>query len=59
LSISDVSNSGRNEETGNHVISMIGAKSKELIIYEDKMYGVNDEPWITTEDYGSRGRRDS
>jgi len=44
------------KKAGNHVISIIGARSKELLIYEDEMRSVSDELWITTDD-GSRGRR--
>jgi len=44
------------KKAGNHVISIIGAKSTELLIYEDKMRSASDELWITTDD-GSRGRR--
>lgn len=40
----------------NHVISIIGVKSKELLIYEDKMRSVSDELRITT-DNGSKGRK--
>ncbi len=45
------------KEGGNRVIGIIGAKSKELIILEDKMRSVCDELYITTDDgsYGERG----
>lgn len=44
------------KKTGNKVISIIGAKSKELLIYMEEMRGVSDELRITTDD-GSEGRR--
>lgn len=44
------------KKAGNYVISIIGARSKELLIYEDKMHNVSDELRITTDD-GSRGRK--
>ncbi len=42
---------------GNHVISIIGARSKEVIILEDEMKAVSDEMVITTDDgsYGFKG----
>lgn len=43
-------------ELGNKVISIIGARSKDLIIYEDKMRDVSDELIITTDD-GSAGQK--
>lgn len=44
------------KEKGNRVISIIGARSKELLILEDEMREVSDELHITTDD-GSYGRR--
>lgn len=44
------------KKVGNHVISIIGARSKELLIYIDKMRSVSDELRITTDD-GSMGRK--
>ncbi len=44
------------KEAGNHVISIIGARTKELIFWEDKMRAVSDEITICTDD-GSYGRK--
>jgi len=41
-------------EAGNRVISIIGARSKDLMFFEDKMQAVSDELHITTDD-GSCG----
>ncbi len=45
------------KKAGNKVISIIGARSKELLFYEDKMKAVSDELCITTDDgsYGTKG----
>jgi ferredoxin--NADP+ reductase len=43
------------QEVGNHVISIIGARTKELLILEEEMKNVSDELFITTDD-GSYGR---
>src|SRR3990172_4715987 len=43
------------KEAGNRVISILGARSKELLIYEAKMAQASHEVRITTDD-GSRGR---
>ncbi len=42
---------------GNHVISIIGARTKELLIMESQMREVSDEFSITTDDgsYGQKG----
>lgn len=45
------------KEAGNHVISIMGARTKELLFWEDKMRAVSDELIVTTDD-GSRGRKD-
>ncbi len=45
------------KEAGNYVISIIGARTKELLLWEDKMRGVSDELIVTTDD-GSYGRKD-
>ena len=42
------------KDIGNKVISIIGARSKELLILEDQMANVSDEIYITTDD-GSKG----
>jgi len=44
------------KEAGNIVISIIGARMKNLIFWEDKMRSVSDELIITTDD-GSYGRK--
>jgi len=43
-------------EAGNQVISIIGARTKELLLWEDKMRAVSDELIVTTDD-GSHGRK--
>ena len=43
-------------EIGNRVISIIGARTRELVIWEDKIASVSDELYITTDD-GSYGRK--
>lgn len=44
------------KEAGNKVLSIIGARMKDLIFWEDKMRNVSDELIITTDD-GSHGRK--
>jgi NAD(P)H-flavin reductase len=44
------------KEAGNTVISIIGARTKDLIFWEDKMRDVSDELIIVTDD-GSHGRK--
>ncbi|MBI5075273.1 MAG: sulfide/dihydroorotate dehydrogenase-like FAD/NAD-binding protein [Nitrospirae bacterium] len=43
-------------EAGNKVISIIGARTKELLFWEEKMRAVSDELIICTDD-GSHGRK--
>jgi ferredoxin--NADP+ reductase len=43
-------------EAGNEVISIIGARSKELLFWEDKMAAASDELIVCTDD-GSYGRK--
>jgi len=43
-------------EAGNHVISIIGARNKGLLFWEDKMRSVSDELIVCTDD-GSYGRK--
>ena len=43
------------KEIGNHVISIIGARTKELLIMEEEMKNVSNEFFVTTDD-GSYGR---
>jgi ferredoxin--NADP+ reductase len=42
------------KEAGNYVITINGARSKELVILENEMKAISDESYITTDD-GSRG----
>ena len=44
------------KEAGNTVISIIGARTKELLFWEDKMRAVSDELIVCTDD-GSYGRK--
>ena len=43
-------------DAGNKVISIVGARSKDLIFWEDKMRSVSDELIVVTDD-GSYGRK--
>ncbi|MBE3584690.1 sulfide/dihydroorotate dehydrogenase-like FAD/NAD-binding protein [Desulfofundulus thermocisternus] len=38
------------KEAGNHVISIIGARSKDLLFWEDRMREVSSELFVTTDD---------
>ncbi len=44
------------KEKGNHVISILGARTKDLLFWEDELRQVSDELIITTDD-GSYGRK--
>jgi NAD(P)H-flavin reductase len=44
------------KESGNHVTTILGAKTKALLILEDKLRSVSDELHVTTDD-GSYGRK--
>ena len=44
------------KEAGNRVTSIIGARTRDLIIFEDEMRRVSDELYITTDD-GSKGEK--
>lgn len=44
------------KQKGNHVISILGARTKNLLILEKEMRSVSDEVYITTDD-GSCGRK--
>ena len=48
---------GEMKKLGNRVISIIGARSKDLLIFEDEIKKVSDELHITTDDgsYGKKG----
>ena len=41
-------------ETGNRVITIIGARNKDLLIFEDELKSVSDELYVSTDD-GSKG----
>ncbi|NJE84999.1 sulfide/dihydroorotate dehydrogenase-like FAD/NAD-binding protein [Thermococcus sp. CX2] len=45
------------KEAGNHVISILGFRTKELVFWEDKLAEVSDEVIVTTNDgsYGMKG----
>ena len=47
------------KEAGNHVISIVGARNKELVILEQEIGAISDELLITTDDgsYGAQGLR--
>jgi ferredoxin--NADP+ reductase len=44
------------KEAGNHIISIIGARNRELLFWEDEMRAVSDEFIVCTDD-GSYGRK--
>ena len=44
------------KQAGNHVISIIGARSRSLLFWEDRMADYSDELFICTDD-GSAGRK--
>jgi len=44
------------KEKGNYVISILGARNKELLFWEDKFAQISDEVIITTDD-GSAGKK--
>ena len=45
------------KRAGNKVISIVGARSKELLVLEDEVRAVSDETYIVTDDgsYGDKG----
>ena len=45
------------KKAGNHVIAIIGARSRQLVILEEEMRGVSDELYVMTDDgsYGEKG----
>ena len=45
------------KETGNHIISIVGARTKDLVMLEEDFRRVSDELHITTDDgtYGKKG----
>jgi ferredoxin--NADP+ reductase len=44
------------KEAGNTIMTIVGARSKDLVILEDEMKGCSDELFVTTDD-GSYGRK--
>jgi ferredoxin--NADP+ reductase len=44
------------KQAGNHVVSIIGARNKDLLFWEDRMRSVSDEITVCTDD-GSHGRK--
>jgi ferredoxin--NADP+ reductase len=44
-------------EAGNHVISILGGRSRDLVILEDEIRAISDEVFVTTDDgsYGTKG----
>jgi ferredoxin/flavodoxin---NADP+ reductase len=44
------------KESGNIVVSIMGARNKDLFILEDEMYAVSDEVFFTSDD-GSKGQK--
>src|SRR5271167_2450508 len=45
------------KRAGNKVISIVGARSKDLLVLEDEVRAVSDETWVVTDDgsYGDKG----
>lgn len=43
-------------EAGNHVISILGGRTRDLVILEDEVRAISDELFVTTDD-GSYGRK--
>ncbi len=43
-------------DAGNHVISILGGRSKDLVLLEPEIHAISDELIVTTDD-GSRGRK--
>src|SRR6516165_3921434 len=43
-------------EAGNHVISILGGRSRELVLLENEIGAISDEVFVTTDD-GSYGRK--
>ena len=45
------------KDAGNYVIGIIGARNRDLLIFEDDMRGICDELYVTTDDgsYGIKG----
>jgi NAD(P)H-flavin reductase len=46
------------KEKGNYVISIIGARNKDILILEDEMRKVSDELYVTTDDGSYKSARD-
>jgi ferredoxin--NADP+ reductase len=43
-------------QAGNHVISILGGRSRDLVILEEEIRAISDEVFVTTDD-GSQGRK--
>jgi ferredoxin/flavodoxin---NADP+ reductase len=43
-------------EAGNHVIAVLGGRSRDLVLLEPEVRAISDEVFVTTDD-GSRGRK--
>src|SRR6516162_4015794 len=43
-------------EVGNHVVSILGGRSRDLVILEDEIRAISDEVFVTTDD-GSHGQK--
>jgi ferredoxin--NADP+ reductase len=43
-------------EAGNHVVSILGGRSRDLVLLEDEIRAISDELFVTTDD-GSYGRK--
>src|SRR6516162_1797206 len=43
-------------EAGNHVVSVLGGRTKDLVLLESEIAAISDELFVTTDD-GSRGRK--
>ncbi|MCL4534863.1 MAG: sulfide/dihydroorotate dehydrogenase-like FAD/NAD-binding protein [Bacteroidetes bacterium] len=44
------------KQAGNKIIGIIGARNLDLLIWEDRLRGISDEFYVTTDD-GSKGRK--
>jgi ferredoxin--NADP+ reductase len=44
------------KRAGNKVISIVGARSQDLLVLEDEVYAVSDETYVVTDD-GTKGRK--
>lgn len=44
------------KNSGNHITTIIGAQTAELLIFEEEMRGISDQLYLTTDD-GSKGQK--